>query len=402
MAGASADIDLALKTLALKMTCSHCGKQCSSPKRCSTCKHASYCGAECQKAGLKKHKKTCAPLLSVDEVWEKVRAGCTAGDWRGLLRWEGRMEELMEGQSDARCCFVLLAFSSAHSELKCGELDSKTDHLLSAIGLLERRVDLLGKMQRFRDQGEAMCTLAAHFNKLGGRQVASNQYEMARAVGAAHGFFSVECTACEGLGRLAFDEGRHEEGVELLKNALVAARLGEDKDTSIKELSVLCYLIPALFRTNAVDELEPLVVRFREATHEESQRDKCLDCRELCSLHHSARLHEVLRMFANRAGNPFSLLGPCIPPRLIANANGSTAPKIRQMHHLNLPLFAGTWEASRGREGNARAARPHAREQGSSASLRVGMSRAAACSLLAAQDSRPEAWSAGAHRVRGG
>ena len=42
---------------------------------------------------------------------------------------------------------------------------------------------------------------------------AATWFQAARDVGAAHGFFSVESTACEGLGRLAVGEGRREEGV---------------------------------------------------------------------------------------------------------------------------------------------------------------------------------------------
>ena len=45
-------------------------------------------------------------------------------------------------------------------------------------------------------------------------------YNRARDVGAVHGFFSVECRSCQGLGRIATDEGRVEEGLDLLRNAL--------------------------------------------------------------------------------------------------------------------------------------------------------------------------------------
>jgi hypothetical protein len=94
MAGAGADVALAIKTLALKETCSHCGKQSPTLKRCSNCKQVSYCGAECQKAGWKKHKKKCAPPLSVMDVMTQVEASFYASDWEGVLKWEGRMEEL--------------------------------------------------------------------------------------------------------------------------------------------------------------------------------------------------------------------------------------------------------------------------------------------------------------------
>ena len=45
-------------------------------------------------------------------------------------------------------------------------------------------------------------------------------FQRARDVGAAHGFFSVECRSCLGLGQIAVNDGRAEEGLDLLRNAL--------------------------------------------------------------------------------------------------------------------------------------------------------------------------------------
>jgi hypothetical protein len=53
---------LAIQSLELKASCSHCGKEAAELKRCSVCKHASYCGDACQNAAWKKHKKTCVTL----------------------------------------------------------------------------------------------------------------------------------------------------------------------------------------------------------------------------------------------------------------------------------------------------------------------------------------------------
>ena len=43
-------------------SCSHCGKQREALKRCSRCKQDSYCGAECQNAAWKGHRKSCVSL----------------------------------------------------------------------------------------------------------------------------------------------------------------------------------------------------------------------------------------------------------------------------------------------------------------------------------------------------
>ena len=295
MAEAGADVALALETLELKNTCSHCGKK-GATKRCSTCKQASYCGAECQNAAWKKHKKTCARPVSTIDVWEKVTAANAAGDWRGVLAWEGHLQELLEEHSDApwKSGGILSAFIEAHTKAhNSGFSSSSTAHALALITLLERQIEVLGKLERFRDQGRFMCNLAGWLRLLKRRQEAAKQYERARAVGAAHGFFSVECSACLGFGRMAMDEGRHEEGVELLQNALVATRLGEDNNNA-QELDVLSSLIPALFATDAIDELQPLVHHLREAAPEESQRSGRFSNAELQGFLCSARLHEVL------------------------------------------------------------------------------------------------------------
>ena len=88
------------------------------------------------------------------------------------------------------------------------------------------------------------------------------------------------------------DEGRHEEGVALLRNALVAAELNELDDPEY-ELSVLEGLVEALFTTKSIDEAEPLVLRYREAAKAQSEKGG-FDLRELDSVVYSARLHEVL------------------------------------------------------------------------------------------------------------
>ena len=121
---------------------------------------------------------------------------------------------------------------------------------------------------------------------------AATWYQRARDVGAAHGFFSLESTACIGLGKAANDAGRHEEGVDLLRNALVAAELNE-LDDLLYERHALGTLIGALFHARAFDELEPLMLRYREAAKAQSEKEGVCSA-EFDSLSYSARLHEVL------------------------------------------------------------------------------------------------------------
>ena len=288
-----------LLTLELKTRCSHCEKEAAELKRCSGCSHASYCGAACQNAAWKKHKKICVTL---EEVRKRVDAASEVDDWRGVLKWEGRLEQLLEGRSGASCCNTLNTFTLAHKG--ASNSTASTDHALAAFRLQDRRIELLGNIERFRDQGGAMCNAAHHLVVAGKVQEAAGYFPRARDVGAAHGFFSVECKTCLGFGRLAIEEGRTEEGLDLLRNALAASSLREDENDHIIELQVLHQLTEALFLTQGIDEAEPLVLRYRGAAEAESQKMGGVCIWELKSLYLSARLLEVL--------NPFTPLLPCL------------------------------------------------------------------------------------------
>jgi hypothetical protein len=88
-------------------------------------------------------------------------------------------------------------------------------------------------------------------------------------------------------------EGREEDGVELMRNALVCVPLFEEKNP-IMELNVLFNFTDALFDTHAIEEAEPLVARFLEAAKAESDYRGRLSFWDCQSHYTSARLHEVL------------------------------------------------------------------------------------------------------------
>jgi hypothetical protein len=279
-------------------SCSHCGTQRVALKRCSRCKQTSYCGAECQHAAWKGHKKSC---LTLAEVYEKVDAAVLGDDWREKLKWEGRMEEMMKDLKDANCNTILSVFVDAH--LSALSSTGSKDHSLSIVRLETRRAELLGKMQRFRDQGKALCRVASHLLILGKQQKAEGFFKRARKIAEAHGFFSVECDACLGLGKVAMAGLREQEGVDLMRNALVCVPLREEEDPLI-ELNVLHIFTRALFHTHAIDEVEPLVARFLEAAKAESEKSGRMSISELHSLYTSARLHEVLCTCTSRVEAP--------------------------------------------------------------------------------------------------
>ena len=181
--------------------CDHCGEgQGTALKCCSRCKDSQYCGAECQKAAWKGHKKKCEPpsalRRTLGEFLLRLKLAHTENNWQGLLKSEGRVEELMEGRSDAGCLWILGVFEWGHGMgLKS---TGNSEHALLAIGLGKRRVELWGKMKRFRDQGTQMCSIAQDLTFLRKDGEADAYFQAARDLGSKHGFFSVECESCIG------------------------------------------------------------------------------------------------------------------------------------------------------------------------------------------------------------
>ena len=86
--------------------------------------------------------------------------------------------------------------------------------------------------------------------------------------------------------------GRHDEGLDLLHNALVATELNELDDPQY-ELDALHELVGALFWTKHIDDVKPLVLRFREASKAEMENEGvCFE--EFNSKLWPARFHEVM------------------------------------------------------------------------------------------------------------
>ena len=366
--GGAQDIALALEALALTHCCAHCGVQgvdaSVALKKCARCMQTWYCGAKCQKEAWRGHKLTCA--LPVHEVYAKI----VSADWRGVLEWEGRMEELLVGTPDETCAFILQRFIHARSLqiAKTGNVEhvlASAHHAFSLAALYERRIELLGKMQLFRDQGEAMCMCATLANTE--KKETVRYFQRARDVAEAHGFFTVECKACTGLGELALQDGRYEEAADLLRNALAAVPLMEKEDVQ-HDVKVLVLLGKTLFMLKALDELEALVPRLRETTKAASQdlgRRALgrLGFGELETRYLLARLHEVLPILT--PAHSAALIFQPLQPTAESICHRSQHARAKPAALLDpLPPLAGARATSRGCKGDARSAQICKTERG--------------------------------------
>jgi len=105
----------------------------------------------------------------LEDVWDSVKAADAVQDWVGVFKWEGRMEELLEHLTeDADYDLCLVTFLDALTVAQ--DTVSNSKHALSETRLRKRRVEFLGKMERFRDQGEAMCACGTSLVLNGQRQ----------------------------------------------------------------------------------------------------------------------------------------------------------------------------------------------------------------------------------------
>jgi hypothetical protein len=202
------------------------------------------------------------------------------------------MEELMQDQSDDFCFKILLCFSHAHRVVYSATCQEA--HARSAVKLLERQLPHFDRWKRFHDQGEVMCTIATLLRDLRLDEQVVTWFQRAGVIAQEHGFFSLESKTCRGLGRAAREEGRFEEGLSLLRNALAAAELNE-LDRPVYELYALEALIEALLAAGSLEEVEPLVLRYRDLIN--AQRGLAgFSFLELHATLCSARLLQALRL----------------------------------------------------------------------------------------------------------
>ena len=137
------------------------------------------------------------PHFSLQHVADKVREAARVENWEGVLKFQGRMEELLEGQPDKTCEYFLHAFVNANimqqGTVRRGSPDEHAvcEHI---VRLEERRVELLGRMGCVEEQGKVMHMIGTICMPFPDRKNEAEKYlQRAHDLGAAYGFASAEC-----------------------------------------------------------------------------------------------------------------------------------------------------------------------------------------------------------------
>ena len=177
-----------------------------------------------------------------------------ARDWPGVLRWESQLEELFT-LSAASQPQLLNAFASANMA---------EGHFAKAASLFEKSAELLGKLERFSSQGEAMCRAGECFLRLNDAKGGEKWYQKAQKLGEKLGCLDVECRASFELGRLELhSRGHKEQAEELFRHALSVLDYVEGPKEPL-ERDIKQELVKVLMQTGRHEEAWPLIQCLRE------------------------------------------------------------------------------------------------------------------------------------------
>jgi tetratricopeptide (TPR) repeat protein len=192
------------------------------------------------------------PLTAVVVMVSAARA---SRDWPGVLRWESRLEGMLLTVDEVTHPGLISPFAEANFSLF---------HFAKAASLFQRRVQVLGKLERFSDQGADMYHVGECFLHLYDAKQAETWFQKARKLGEKHGCYVVECSACLGLGRVElYMRGRLQEAEELFRHALSVLNFVEGNDEFLERQSKV-ELAKVLLQTDRYEEAGPLIQRIRE------------------------------------------------------------------------------------------------------------------------------------------
>ena len=181
--------------------------------------------------------------------------------------------------NEVRCAILYKLVSILRRHRLETDSDLYTVHVIS---LSKRRADLQGKCELFRDQAETFAVIADLYSETD-NVMALEYYQRARRIGEEHGFFRIECMACRGIGDIYMLEGRFQDGMDLLRNAVAAASLCvcEGNELLMLESGVLFTILSHLvlsvdtWSDEEKAEVDKLTLRHCEVELLLSQEDDC-------------------------------------------------------------------------------------------------------------------------------
>jgi hypothetical protein len=250
--------------------------------------------------------------VRADEKWLdkkclELEAAVRALDWETAIELVFPIASIMDGDT---CCFTMAKNAyildiSSWAITTARNASQLQKYAKMSVKINTRRVELLGKMHHYRDQGVVMCTIADDFVAMVDYKEATIRFQTARTLAEKHGFFLVEFNASLGLGRILCMEDTNEsvlEGLRLIRNAVAASTLTEEEDKEYFHLiTALHHLTDALLELNpdkidemqSIDELQSLVPRLKDAITVWTQRMKRFCHIQLTWHHLNARISEL-------------------------------------------------------------------------------------------------------------
>jgi hypothetical protein len=265
--------------------------------RCSICKTEKYCGTTCQKSAWKEHKGKCKAPLSLSEVWAKMVAAHNSQDWVKVLECTPHMEEMLSIETLTESAKIDILMMCSMGYRRRQECLGGMDDIVTMMSIETRRGDMFRNMSHFRDEGETWCFVGDLLSYMDDTDKAIKQYQKTRYIGEQHGFFILECISCMGLGKEFIKQGRVEEGLDLLRNARLAAPLCELDEDNL-ELQSIDVLTRALVDQHILDEAWALIPKFGELSRKKSPNTSNVDMTDINYLFTKARIHSARKEFS--------------------------------------------------------------------------------------------------------
>jgi len=213
---------------AKKAKCDRCGKgqgleDGPELRKCAKCHLAWYCGKECQKLAWKGHKEQCFDPENLKTMRDVVSMANKLSRFQDVLNLEWLVETMMLAAAGDEQEPVQLM-----EEFGCAHM--RAGNFLKAAGYFQRKADLLGERQRFRDMGDALVTHAVCLREAGDGAKARKGFGKAKRLAQEHGFFQVDGHACFYTAEQDVREGRTQEGMELYRYVISLTPFFEDEN----------------------------------------------------------------------------------------------------------------------------------------------------------------------------